>query len=170
MNLPSSIPSISTNHQSHHILHHELPITSHITSSTTNHITYCIINYQPAEIQLQYIINYHSHHTFHQLTFQGFDGSTMKEITGFIIKMLTLLDGLLSPLIYCCTNATFHNERRQIIQRFTIALATAGREISKLLERIYSNRNSKESHAERCHITDCTDLTQYHVVMYETSL
>ena len=35
-----------------HTLHHQLPITSHITSATTNHITY-------------YIINYQSHHILH---------------------------------------------------------------------------------------------------------
>ena len=58
------------------------------------------------------------HKNFHKKFSANFDESSTKEITGFVIKFLTLFDGFLSPLIYCCTNHHFNTERKALLVKF----------------------------------------------------
>lgn len=56
------------------------------------------------------------HDNFHSDGKKGknYDDTNTKEIVGFVIKFLTLIDGFLSPLIYCCTNKHFNKERKKL--------------------------------------------------------
>ena len=41
--------------------------------------------------------------------------SIIEEIAGFVTKLLTFVDGLVAPLVYCCANANFNNLRRRML-------------------------------------------------------
>ena len=56
---------------------------------------------------------FHSH--YYKMFSENYDESLEKETTGFFIKYLTLLDGFLSPLIYCTCNRSFNAERRNLL-------------------------------------------------------
>lgn len=40
--------------------------------------------------------------------------SNTEDIIHFTMKLLTFIDGIIAPLIYCCTNATFNRARRRM--------------------------------------------------------
>ena len=56
------------------------------------------------------------HRHFYKMFSNNYDESLEKETIGFFIKFFTLVDGFLSPLIYCTKNRTFNTERRRLVR------------------------------------------------------
>lgn len=49
--------------------------------------------------------------------------SHMEEVVGFVIKLLTFIDGIIAPTIYCCANANFNLMKRRVLSSIRSSLA-----------------------------------------------
>lgn len=49
-----------------------------------------------------------------------YDHSMKKEIIGFVVKFLPLMEGVISPLIYCWYNAGFINQRKMLSEQMHV--------------------------------------------------
>ncbi|XP_057295400.1 alpha-1A adrenergic receptor-like [Hydractinia symbiolongicarpus] len=47
----------------------------------------------------------------------SYHDSNTEDIIHFTMKLLTFVDGVIAPLIYCCTNATFNRARRRMYKK-----------------------------------------------------
>ena len=56
------------------------------------------------------------HNHYYRMFNPNYDESLEKETVGFFVKYFTLVDGVLSPLIYCTRNCTFSVERQNLMK------------------------------------------------------
>lgn len=55
-----------------------------------------------------------------------YDNSDTEKIVGFVTKLLTFVDGIIAPTIYCCSNANFNVMRKRLLSNIRKRVCTDG--------------------------------------------
>ena len=81
----------------------------------------------------------------------GFSDSNEKEVIGLVIKLLTLFDGFLTPLIYCFADQTFRCEKNKFClkfqENFCVVRLTKERKEDNI---VHSNTKLNDGMNEKC--------------------
>lgn len=94
--------------------------------------------------------------------------SRAEEIIGFSIKLLTFVDGIIGPLIYCCTSKSFHVLRKKALDSFRKKWAF-GKSKDKVKHILKDESHSKTASPNRMGKHSVEELDMEDIVLHTLS-